>query len=112
MVLLTFFSRLPMGLSISPSEMQDFACVTVKLVEKFRGVRGIAYMDDFLFVARHPSELNGVGDNSTQAGIVINYAKFVLSPVLDITYLSVDIHLDRAAICRISKCGFTDGATG
>ena len=32
-------------------------------------------MDDFLFVARHPSELNGVGDNFTQAGIVINYAK-------------------------------------
>ena len=54
------FSRLPMGLSISPSEMQDFACVTVKLVEKFPGVRGIAYMDDFLFVARHPSELNSV----------------------------------------------------
>ena len=57
------FARLPMGLSIAPSEMQHFSCATVKIVErKFPGVKGLAYLDDFLFVARHPEELNGVAD--------------------------------------------------
>ena len=39
-----------MGISIAPSEMQHFACATVKLVEAaFPGTRGIAYLDDFFF---------------------------------------------------------------
>ena len=92
------FARLPMGLSIAPSEMQHFSCATVKLVEnKFTGVRGIAYLDDYLFVARRREELYGVADFLSHAGIVINREKSVLAPVSQITYLGVDVHLDRAS---------------
>ena len=59
-----------MGLSIAPSEMQHFASATVKLVEaNFPGIKGIAFLDDFLFVARQPNELIGVADYFSQAGI-------------------------------------------
>ena len=92
------FTRMPMGLSIASSEMQHFACATVKLIQDyFPGVRGIAYLDDFLFVARHPAELRGIEDYFTRAGININFEKSVLSPVSRIIYLGVDIDLSRAA---------------
>ena len=55
-----------MGISIAPSEMQHFAGATVKLVEAaFPGTRGIAYLDDLFFLARHPDEL--VGEQSGRA---------------------------------------------
>lgn len=92
------FARLPMGLSIAPAEMQHFACVTVKLVEaSFPGVKGMAYLDDFLFVARQPADLSGVADYFARAGININFEKSVLSPVSRVIYLGIDVDLSHAA---------------
>ena len=92
------FARLPMGLSIASSEMQYFSCATVKLVEaEFPGVKGIVYLDDFLFVARQPHELYGVSDYFTHAGININFEKSILSPVSRIIFLGIDVDLSRAA---------------
>ena len=92
------FTRLPMGLSISPSEMQYFACATVKLVEEaFSGVKGIAYLDDFLFVARRRCQLIGIADYFARLGIVINVHKSVLTPDSRVIYLGVDIDLCLAA---------------
>ena len=103
-----FFARLPMGLSIAPSEMQHFASATVKLLEaNFPGIKGIAFLDDFLFVARQPNELIGVADYFSQAGINVNFEKSVLSPVSRLIYLGVDVDLGRAA-ARV-KPGVLDG---
>ena len=53
--------QLPMGLSIATHEMQWFACATVKIIEeRFTGVIGIAYLDDFLFMSGCASDLSGV----------------------------------------------------
>ena len=53
--------------------MQHFACVTVKLVEAaFPGVKGMAYPDDFLFVARQQADLYDVTDHFARAGISNN----------------------------------------
>ena len=58
-----------MGISIAPSEMQHFACVTVKIVEaRFPGVNGMVYLDGFLFLVRCPHDLIGVSDFLSSAG--------------------------------------------
>ena len=67
------FARLPMGLSIAPSETQHFACATAKLVEsEFPGLKGIAYLDDFLFVSRQANELIGVYEFFVCAGLRVS----------------------------------------
>ena len=73
------FEKLPMGLSVAPAEMQQFACTTVKVVEsEFPGVRGIAFLDDFLFLARRPEDLCGVSAFLSEMGFCINDKKSVL----------------------------------
>ena len=92
------FSRLPMGWSHSAAEMQHFACATVKLVEeRFPGVKGIAYLDDFLFMARNGSDLAGIDDFFASVGINVNFEKSVLSPVSHVIYLGVELDLVQAA---------------
>ena len=72
------FARMPMGLSLAPAEMQHFACATVKLVEsQIPGVKGVAYLDDFLSVSRQPHELFGVYECFVRAGLRINMEKSV-----------------------------------
>ena len=78
--------------------MQYFTCATVKLVEgAFSGVKGIAYLDDFLFVARRRCQLIGVPDYFARLGIDINVHKSVLTTVSRVIYLGVDIDLSSAA---------------
>lgn len=89
------FRRLPMGLSIAAHEMQWFACATVKVVqERFPGVIGFAYLDDFLFMSRCASHLYGVADFLVKIGFQLNLAKSILSPVSRLVYLGIDIDLD------------------
>lgn len=59
------FCKLPMGLSTASNEMQWFAGATVKVIaERFPGVIGFAYLDDFLFMSRSPSALSGIANFS------------------------------------------------
>ena len=88
------FTRLPMGLKVAPAEMQLFSSVTVKLVEeRFPGVKGMAYIDDFLFLARGPAMLDGVCDFLTEVGLCINLDKSVIVPATAVTFLGVLINL-------------------
>ena len=88
------FARLPMGISIAPSEMQHFACVTVKLVEaRFPGVNGMVYLDDFLFLARCPRDLIGISEFLSGAGFCLNLEKSVLTPTSDLIFLGIDLDL-------------------
>lgn len=93
------FTRLPMGLALAPSEMQHFACATVKIVEdKFPGVRGLAYLDDFLFLARRPGDLSGIVQFFTDTGLSINFHKSVTRPTSRLCYLGVDLNLASSSI--------------
>ena len=92
---------------LNVSEKED---ATVKLVEtNFPGIKGIAFLDDFLFVARQPSELIAVACYFSQAGINVNFEKLVLSPVSRLMHLGVDVDLGRAA-ARV-KPGVLDGVS-
>ena len=94
------FCKLPMGLSIAANEMQWFACATVKVVcERFPGVIGLAYLDDFLFLSRSSSDLGGIADFLSSIGFNINFEKSILRPVSRLVYLGVDI--DFASACTL-----------
>ena len=91
------FRKLPMGLSTAAHEMQWFACATVKVIERrFPGVIGMAYLDDFLFMARCAADLFGVADFLVSAGFQLNFSKSLLCPVSRLVYLGVDIDLGAA----------------
>ena len=91
------FRKLPMGLCIAANEMQWFACATVKVIERrFPGVIGMAYLDDFLFMARCAADLSGVADFLVSAGFQLNFSKSLLCPVSRLTYFGIDVDLGAA----------------
>ena len=58
------------------------ACATIKLDDdRFPDTRGIAFLDDFLFLARHPSTLICVYECFAHVGFQVNVKESVLSPV-------------------------------
>ena len=90
------FEKLPMGLSIAPAEMQQFACTTVKLIEShFLGVLGLAFLDDFLFLSRRTDDLCGVSAFLSDMGFCINEEKSVLRPTSVLVYLGLELDLSR-----------------
>ena len=65
---------------------------------RFPGVKGIAYLDDFLFMARSGSDLAGIADFFfASVGINVNFQKAVLSPVSHVIYIGVELDLVQAA---------------
>lgn len=83
-----------MGLKHAPAEMQQFSCVTVKLVEqRFPGVRGMVYLDDFLFLSHEPAPLVGICDFLMDIGLCINFEKSSLAPVSTIVFLGLELNL-------------------
>ena len=102
------FTRLPMGLSIAPSEMQEFACCTVKIVQaKFPGVIGLSYIDDLLFMSRDPVHLEGIPLFLDQIGLQINYSKSVLQPTSYVLYLGLNIDLEHGRV-SVSESALPD----
>ena len=93
------FARLPMGLCTASAEMQWFACCTVKVVEAtFPGVWGMAYIDDFLFLAREPELLRGVSEFLHESGYVINFQKSIVVPTQKMNYLGLEIDLQDVSM--------------
>ena len=82
--------------------MQWFACATVKVVrERFPGVIGLAYLDDFLFMSRTADGLSGIVDFLVSIGFQFNFSKSNVCPVSRLLYLGVDLDLD-ASCTRVS----------
>ena len=97
------FRVLPFGLATAP---RCFAKVMGVLVRHWRqqGVRMLAYLDDWLFVAASPSEARRIADmvlsDCAQAHIAVNRGKSQLDPVHQLQHLGflVDLRAGTFAV--------------
>ena len=89
------WTRLPMGLATAPAIMQAVMREAAKYISaQCPLIQAYVYLDDFLFVARHPEHLTGIPQLMRDMGLTINVKKSQLQPVTELTYLG--IHLDLA----------------
>lgn len=80
-------TRLPMGHALAPGVFQRFSDVIIRHIYDVLEVRGVAYLDDWLFYHEDGEELLRVPDYITHMGITINRNKSVLQPTRTLTYL-------------------------
>lgn len=83
-----------MGHALAPGVFQRFSDTIIRHVFSVLQVRGVAYLDDWLFYQESAEELLRVPEYISHQGITVNEEKRVLRPTKTLTYLG--FHIDTS----------------
>ena len=67
-------------------------------LRRISGVRGLAFLDDFLFMARRPEDLCSVSGFLSETGFCINEKKSVLRPTSVLVHLGLELNLSQCLV--------------
>lgn len=87
-----------MGHALAPGVFQRFSDAIIRHVFDVLEVKGVAYLDDWLFFHEDPNELLRVPDYISHLGLTINFSKSITQPTTQLVYLGFLINTEQHTI--------------